>query len=88
MKNELRKLKEFNHKSKEGVGERTVQEEENPWQQHAMFEGSHFRERVDVVELFCLEYTIEERLPRLKPPAENNSLFMYEVDGTLGSLQD
>ena len=49
-----------------------------------MFDGSHFRERVDIVGLFCLEYTVEERLPRLKPSAENNSLFLYKVDGTLG----
>ena len=95
----------------------TPGEEQNPWQQYARFEGSHYREGVvkrvevfpameersdsvphpikvacvkdakvkDVVGLVCLKYTIEERLPRLEPPAENYSLFMCEEDGTLDS---
>jgi len=37
----------------------------------------------DVVGLVCLKYTIEERHPKLVPPAENYSLFMCEEDGTM-----
>jgi len=37
----------------------------------------------DVVGLVCLKYTLEGRLPKLEPPAENYNLYMCEEDGSM-----